>query len=577
MRLTPMRRRTYRGVASLGAAGLLAAAAVTSTGPATATAPRAHSGTGAYHHVLLLSVDGMHQSDLRWYIARHPHSALASLVHSGTDFTRARTPFPSDSFPGLVGQVTGGNPKTTGIFYDVTYNHRLLDPSASARAVPTRADCAKATPGANVAFDESLDRNPDRLDAGQGLAHQRADILQMTRNPQRLIDPRKLPINPVTCTRVYPHQYLRVNTIFDVARHHGLRTAWSDKHPAYEILDGRSGNAVQDLFTPEINSLADKQGDDWTNVNSFTQRYDHVKVKAVLNEIAGYDHSGSTRLGTPAIFGMNFQSVSTAEKLPTSDGRLGGYLHHGTIPSPVLRSSLNFVDSEIGAMVRSLKRHGKYRHTAIIVSSKHGQSPRQRGALTRIDDSTVVDQLNSAWQRAHPAAVQPLVAASLNDDGMLLWFSDGDRTPRADTFASRFLLRYHGNGTGNDGRAAATDIRTHPKAYTRAGLRTIKAGVAAAHLLGTSKPGPRTPDLIGLVQHGTVYTDKTSKIAEHGGDDPQDRHVPLVVAAPGSPHAVRRGRVETTQVAPTVLSLLGLRPRALRAVRAEGTRTLHLG
>jgi len=30
----------------------------------------------------------------------------------------------------------------------------------------------------------------------------------------------------------------------------------SDKHPAYEILNGPSGTGVQDMFTPEINSDA---------------------------------------------------------------------------------------------------------------------------------------------------------------------------------------------------------------------------------------------------------------------------------------------------------------------------------
>jgi arylsulfatase A-like enzyme len=54
-----------------------------------------------------------------------------------------------------------------------------------------------------------------------------------------------------------------------------------------------------------------------------------------------------------------------------------------------------------------------------------------------------------------------------------------------------------------------------------------------------------------------------------------DRDVPLVVYAPG---AVRRGQpgrsVETTQVAPTILKLLGLSPRSLQAVRREGTQVL---
>ncbi|GGI03232.1 hypothetical protein GCM10007170_46730 [Arthrobacter liuii] len=56
-------------------------------------------------HVLLLSVDGLHQKDLDRYVAAHPESALASLVSHGTSYTHAQTPVPSDSFPGMVGQL----------------------------------------------------------------------------------------------------------------------------------------------------------------------------------------------------------------------------------------------------------------------------------------------------------------------------------------------------------------------------------------------------------------------------------------------------------------------------------------
>ncbi len=569
-----MSRRTLRTIATVGTAGLLAATAASpGTGaPSGNTADHGRS----YDHVLLLSVDGMHQYDLRWYVAHHPRSALASLLRHGTEFTNARTPFPSDSFPGMVGQVTGGNPRTTGIYYDVTYNHRLLDPTVSTDAIPRRADCASARHGANVPFDESIDKDPDRLDAGQGLPWLPRDILRMTAHPQTLIDPTTLPIDPVRCARVYPHQYLKANTAFEVARQHGLRTAWSDKHPAYEILSGPSGTGVQDLFTPEIASIADSRGNSWTDVNALTQQYDHVKVEAVLNEIAGYDHSGRSRVGMPGIFGMNFQSVSTAEKLPVSGGRPGGYLDHGVRPGPVLRSALNYVDSEIASMIDALKRTGRYADTAIVLSAKHGQSPMERRALTRIDDSTIIDQLNGTWARAHPGARQPLVAASLNDDGMLLWFSNGDRTPTADVFATRFLARYDGTGAGNDGKATATDINANPKAYTMAGLKVVKAGPSAARFIGVRPGGPRVPDLIGIAHHGVVYTGKTSKISEHGGDDAQDRHVPLIVSAPGLRSSVRFAPVETTQVGPTILWLLGLNPAALRAVRTEHTATLHV-
>src|SRR4051812_20551954 len=112
---TPIQR-----MATLGVAGLLATAAATPTFAATAEQDSGHG-----KHVLLLSVDGMHQSDLAWYVKTHPHSALAALAGAGVDYSNAQTTVPSDSFPGMVAQLTGGNPKTTGVYYDSTFNHAL--------------------------------------------------------------------------------------------------------------------------------------------------------------------------------------------------------------------------------------------------------------------------------------------------------------------------------------------------------------------------------------------------------------------------------------------------------------------
>jgi hypothetical protein len=103
------------------------------------------------------------------------------------------------------------------------------------------------------------------------------------------------------------------------------------------MFDGPSGNGADDLFAPEINSLAAGSpdyvsGNDWTKDNAATMQYDGYKVRAVLNEIDGYDHSGAHKVGTPAIFGLNFQTISTAQKLPTSDGLTGGYPAGGLIP-----------------------------------------------------------------------------------------------------------------------------------------------------------------------------------------------------------------------------------------------------
>ena len=471
-----MSPRSVRSIAALTTLGLAALAA---------GAPGAASASGAAQdkHVLLLSIDGLHQTDLAWYVAHHPGSALAMLVGGGVEFTKARTPFPSDSFPGMVGQVTGGNPSSTGVYYDDTWNHALLPAGTTS--------CAGVTPGVEVTYFEALDNNVSSIDAGQGLAGLPGSILQMTGNPASLINPANLPVDPTTCKPVYPHSYLKVNTIFEVARAAGLRTAWSDKHPAYEILNGPSGTGVQDLFTPEINSNAPTLGstNDWTTDNALTMQYDSYKVQAVINEIKGFDHSGTARVGTPAIFGMNFQTVSTAEKLPVSDGLRGGYLADGLTPGPLLKRALDYINDSVGKMREAIADRHLQDSTTIILSAKHGQSPQKPAQLTRIDDGAILTALDTAWQTADPTATTPLVAFAVDDDGMLIWLND--RSATATTFARSFLLNR--SGTGND-------INGNPKAFTKSGLRTVYAGEAAADFIHVKAGDPRVPDVIGIAQ-----------------------------------------------------------------------------
>jgi Type I phosphodiesterase / nucleotide pyrophosphatase len=543
-----IRLRVLAVLATLGLAGVVVAAQ-----PAGADEAQAK-------HVLLISVDGLHQTDLAWYVRMHPDSALARLVHDGVNFTNAQTPFPSDSFPGMVGQVTGGDPKTTGIYYDDSYNRTLLPAGTTS--------CAGATPGVEVTYFEQLDKNPLSIDAGQGLAGLPDSILNLTGNPNTLIDTSQLPVDPKTCKPVFPNQYLKVNTVFEVARAAGLRTAWSDKHPAYQILGGKT-NAIQDLFAPEINSNASNtDGQDWTKDNASTQIYDSFKVQAVINEINGFDHSGKNKVGTPNIFGLNFQTVSTAEKLPN-----GGYHADGVTPSALLEGALGFINDQLAAMEAAIKHRGLEGSTTIILSAKHGQSPNTPSALTRIKDSKVIKDMNASWN-AH-GHTGDLVGFAVNDDGWLMWTADGTQA-EAD-FAKAFLLAYNGNGTGSDGKATATDIQGNPKAYTSAGLSTVYSGAAAASFIGVPFGDDRAPDVIGIAQVGTVYTGGTGKVAEHGGDNPQDLDVALVVSGGDVPEGKTvTSSVKTIQIAPTILQLLGLNPSSLQAVQKQGTKALPI-
>jgi hypothetical protein len=103
----------------------------------------------------------------------------------------------------------------------------------------------------------------------------------------------------------------------------------------------------------------------------------------------------------------------------------------------------------------------------------------------------------------------------------------------------------------------------------------VYTGTAAARLFGVEPTDPRVPDVIGIAQYGVVYTGHKAKIAEHGGDHVEDRNVPILLVRPGAPGGTGVTKpVETTQIAPTILKLLGLNPRELEAVRLEGTQAL---
>src|SRR5262252_7758809 len=296
-------------------------------------------GQGSVEHVLLLSVDGFHAVDLEVCATAGTCPNLAKLTQHGVTYTHASTTKPSDSFPGLLAQVTGGTSKSTGVFYDDSYDRTLFAPAGD---LP--APC-KSGPGAETNLAENIDTNLHSIDGGVP-----ASLTGL--NSAVAINPNNLPGQLVhgVCSPVWPHNFVRSNTIFGVIHKHGLPTAWSDKHPAYDIVNGHDpenaivngpGTNVDDFFAPEINSDLSATninliaslglqstapapvpvpGGDFTSSIDGVEWYDGIKVQAIINEINGFDHTGKSHRGTPAIFGMNFQSVSVGQKL-----KIGGY------------------------------------------------------------------------------------------------------------------------------------------------------------------------------------------------------------------------------------------------------------
>jgi hypothetical protein len=579
-----------------------AIAAVAIGGTVAISAP----GASAQHksqiqHVLLISVDGMHQSDLNWYIAHNPNSELAKLASSGAEFTNNHTSDPSDSDPGGTALMTGGDPRATGVYYDVEYSHNVFPPGTT--------NCSGPVPGGNAIFDSPDDKLaavPDLLDNrsgntfpsfdeggsiyAKGIDKNPGKIMNLSPAPQSGLNTATFPVDPKTCQPIMPWDYLKVNSIFQVIHDAGMRTAWSDKHAIYTSFNGHGsgGKSIDDFFGPEIDSQAVEPNGvpyptdtDWAHDDAATKQYDGYKVQAVINELNGYDHSGTQKVGTPAILGMNFQTVSVAEKVDSPstltknpDGsytegptELAGYYPGTTTPRPLLRSALDYVNAQLQRMVDTIQQAGLASSTAIIVTAKHGQSPQNPLLLKRIKDGPIIDAVNAAWT-AQTGDPNSLIVAGTDDD---LWQSYlSVKSQAAADFVKNYLWNHSATAVlySNDHRSRGTEQVAH------SGLAQIYAGHEAASFFGVPYSDPRYPDVFGRVQIGTVYTGG-SKIAEHGGDNPADRDVPLLVYAPGTVgHSTNNSWVETTQVAPTILQLLGLNPSALEAVREEGTQVL---
>src|SRR5262249_1503179 len=117
-------RRDFLKTAGMAAAGAAASAAFA---PRASAAPLS-SVARASKHVLLISVDGLHAIDLDRWVAANPASVLAQLSGRGVTYTQASCSKPSDSYPGLLALITGGSPRSTGVWYDFSFDRNFLPP-----------------------------------------------------------------------------------------------------------------------------------------------------------------------------------------------------------------------------------------------------------------------------------------------------------------------------------------------------------------------------------------------------------------------------------------------------------------
>jgi arylsulfatase A-like enzyme len=204
-----------------------------------------------------------------------------------------------------------------------------------------------------------------------------------------------------------------------------------------------------------------------------------------------------------------------------------------------LVDALNHTDASIGQMMTALQNAGLFDSTYIVLTDKHGQGPVDPAKLTITNPTNITGRID-------PAITHVLLLSG--DNVPLVWLADQSRT----TAAVGVLLPFQVSASVQD--YWANDL--------------LKLHFPDPLL------DPRTPDIIALTKPGTIYTTSNKKIAEHGGFSEQDLNVPILVSNPQLFPKLIRTPVQTAQIAPTILTLLGLNPLALQAVQIEGTKVL---
>jgi len=190
--------------------------------------------------------------------------------------------------------------------------------------------------------------------------------------------------------------------------------------------------------------------------------------------------------------------------------------------------------------------------TAIIITAKHGE--------TSLDPSKRFVESTSAIQKqlflggvpgvGNPPAAAPLIAKLTEKATAYIWLTDQTKTK------------------------TVTDVLTKGAVETALNTAQILSGDSLKLLFPDPLKDPAPPDIVVVPNPGTTYEPAVQVWAEHGGFNENDVHVPLLVVHNSIQAGQNRALVTTTQIAPTILVLLGLDPGKLQAVKIEGTKVL---
>ncbi len=331
-----------------------------------------------------------------------------------------------------------------------------------------------------------------------------------------------------------------------------MTTAYIEKHTSYEVLNGPSGQGLSDFYAPDCDVKAQIVDGQLQNYSrgvkiskdpACSEAYDDLRLTALMNQIQGKDSTGTRNPGVPAIFGMNFIAVNTAQKALGYDTGITLDGQGNEVVGGVIHNALQHTDASVGKVLQALHDTGLDKSTLVVLTAKNGDAPRI-GAATLEPTYNIPAALASA-------GIQ--VAHATQDDVGLFWLANQSQASQAASLLLTLNSSYQ---------------------FHIASVLTGSSLTAA----GFANPlsDDRSPDLVVQFDPGIVISD-SSKRGEHGGFSEDDTHVPLILGG-GIPDALMgttiTDPVMQQQIAVTTADALGLDASLLQGAVIDGTRAL---
>jgi hypothetical protein len=317
-------------------------------------------------------------------------------------------------------------------------------------------------------------------------------------------------------------------------------------------LSGHKYYAADPLGGPAADAIMYYQGDD-------SGRYvpvaipNHTPPPGVLTTpglifpstrlALGQEDTLATRLALSAFATMH-QRI-TLINYPEFDWPLGHVDGGNLDPKDVVTLMRDF-DHDLGRIEDAYRKAGVLDQTLFVITADHGMGPIKRF----VPDTVVTNAVSQA------GATAPAISYNT---GTYVWLTDATK---AQAVAQNIV---NAKDPGIETVYYLTTANGKP-AYASAGGSLVSSEVEAAHqyLLGTLLNGHQPNVVVFCREDQTMTSSTTQWKADHGGANWESQNIPLILSGPEiRPGTIVRTPAQLEDVAPTVLTAMGVRPTGM--------------